>query len=167
MGTILAHFAAPAQPMLFVCRGMLRARAGRGLIWCFESDAVTNLGLQAVDCSCVENRHLCVGQAHRPGPLRRSHVLHAPVGPGARGGRGASQRRRFQPHRRWHAVRSAAPLDHPLQRVAPELYNDFDIIFGPVFVHFLAPPRPIRAVYYALLRARADLVLVGAWNPTL
>ena len=46
-------------------------------------------------------------------------------------------------------------------------YNDFDIIFSPVFAHFVAPPHPIRDVCYALLRARADRVLIGAWNPTL
>ena len=39
--------------------------------------------------------------------------------------------------------------------------------FGPAFAKFLAPPHPIRAVCHALLGARADLVLVGAWNPTL
>ena len=38
---------------------------------------------------------------------------------------------------------------------------------GAVFAHFLAPPRPIRDVGYALRRARADRVLIGAWNPTL
>ena len=39
--------------------------------------------------------------------------------------------------------------------------------FGPVFARFLAPPHPVRDVCYALLRARADRVLIGAWNPTL
>ena len=32
---------------------------------------------------------------------------------------------------------------------------------------FLAPPHPTRAVCSALRRARADRVLIGAWNPTL
>ena len=39
--------------------------------------------------------------------------------------------------------------------------------FWPAFAHFSAPPHPARGVCYALLRARADRVLIGAWNPML
>ena len=39
--------------------------------------------------------------------------------------------------------------------------------FGPFLTHFSAPPHPIRAVCCVLLGARADWVLIGAWNPML
>ena len=46
-------------------------------------------------------------------------------------------------------------------------YNDFDIISGPVFAHFSAPPHPLHDVCYVRLRAHADRVLIGACNPML
>ena len=39
--------------------------------------------------------------------------------------------------------------------------------FLAIFAHFLAPPHHIRDLCYAPLRARADRVLISAWNPTL
>ena len=39
--------------------------------------------------------------------------------------------------------------------------------FGPFLAHFSAPRYPARAMGYALLRAHANQVLVGAWNSML
>ena len=52
--------------------------------------------------------------------------------------------------------------------------GNFDIIFGPFLIilgHFSRisrrRPHPTHAVCCAQLGARADLVLIGAWNPML
>jgi len=50
---------------------------------------------------------------------------------------------------------------------APVRHGDVRRRFGPILAHFPAPHHPIRAVCYALLRAHASRVLIGAWNPML
>ena len=40
--------------------------------------------------------------------------------------------------------------------------GNFDIIFGPFFARFSAPPHPARAVGRVLLGAPAYLMLIGA-----
>ena len=45
--------------------------------------------------------------------------------------------------------------------------GNFDIIFGPFYARFSAPPHPARAVCCALLGANADRVLIGGLNPML
>ena len=45
--------------------------------------------------------------------------------------------------------------------------NLFHHFFGPILARFSAPPQTTRDVWYGLLGADADRVLIGAWDPML